>query len=318
MPYQLIADIGGTNARFAICDKGSNDLKNIQTFSCKDFDSPIAAIKKYLSETNFSVKTACLAIAGPTNERNDFVKLTNNSWHFSKSQMAKQLNIDPLIVINDFVAAAMATVVVDSNNLFFLSQNTQFDLNQQRCILGPGTGLGVAGMLSYNGKTIVLSTEGGNRSFSPENELEDYILQFLRSEMQIVSCEELLSGRGLVNIYRAICARQQQPVKHATAESISEAALNKNDSVASETLQAFFEILGSIAGDYALSFGATGGIYIGGGIAPKFSEALLKSKFRERFENKLNYKTYLEKIPTAILMHAHAGLLGASAYLENK
>ena len=136
--------------------------------------------------------------------------------------------------------------------------------------------------------------------------------------MQIVSCEELLSGRGLVNIYRAICSYQQREVKYSEAKDISGAAASdKNDATTSETMQVFFEILGSVAGDYALSFGATGGIYIGGGIAPKFSEALQKSKFRERFESKLNYKSYLEKIPSAILMHPNAGLLGASAYLTN-
>ena len=314
MEYQLVADIGGTNARFATCEKGSAVLENIQTLSCANYKTPLEAVEQYLSAASLSIEAACLAVAGPVNEADDSVKLTNNHWSFSKSELAKNLNLGRLVVINDFVAAAMATTIIQANDLCFLSNNTQFDLTQQRCILGPGTGLGVAGMLPYQGKTLVLSTEGGNRSFSPENELEDYILQFLRSELRTVSCEAILSGSGLVNIYRALCSYRQRPIDYSEAKSISEAAL-ENDAMANEALQTFFAILGSIAGDSALTFGATGGVYIGGGIAPRFPKALQQSKFRERFENKLNYTSYLEKIPTAIVTHPHPGLLGAAAYL---
>ena len=316
MAYQLVADIGGTNARFALCTKGSTDLQTIQTFYCAQFDSPIAAVSEYLSANDVSVESACLAVAGPVDETEDRVKLTNNPWSFSRKQLASQINAGHLIVINDFVAAAMATTVIHSDDLFFLSDNQRFDLKQQRCILGPGTGLGVAGMLPHKGKTLVLSTEGGNRSFSPENETEDYILQFLRAELQVVSCEALLSGNGLVNIYRALCNYHKQTAHHSKADEISTAAF-ENDDMAHKALQTFFEILGGVAGDCALTLGATGGVYIGGGIAQKFPEALLKSNFRERFENKLNYRSYLKKIPTAIVMHQYAGLLGAAAYLNS-
>jgi len=313
--HQLVADIGGTNARFALCIKGSDQLKNVQSLSCEKYASPVDAIEHYLKVTDATIESACLAVAGPVGKTEDFVKLTNNSWGFSQSQLVHRFSIHQLVCINDFTAAAMATTVITPENLFFLSENTQFDPTQQRCILGPGTGLGVAGILPYQEKTLVLSTEGGNRSFSPENELEDYILKFLRSELQTVSCEALLSGNGLVNIYRAICSLERQTLNHPRPEMISTAAL-RGDQTAQKTLQVFFEILGSVAGDCALTFGATGGVYIGGGIAPKFPEALLQSKFRERFESKLNYKHYLKKIPTAIVMHPHAGLLGAAAYLK--
>ncbi|MGK0310375.1 MAG: glucokinase [Lentimonas sp.] len=316
MAYQLVADIGGTNARFAFCDEGSTVLQNIQVFHCAQFDSPIEAIAKYLSTNSVSIESACLAVAGPVNETDDFVKLTNNPWSFSQNQLASRFDGGRLIVINDFVAAAMATTVIHPDDLFSLSKGLRFNLEQQRCILGPGTGLGVAGMLPYREKTLVLSTEGGNRSFSPENEIEDYILQFLRSELQVVSCEALLSGNGLVNIYRALCSYHKQTADHSKADDISAAAFKK-DPMAHQALQTFFEILGSVAGDCALTLGATGGVYIGGGIAPKFSEALLESKFRERFENKLNYSFYLKKIPTAIVMHQYPGLLGAAAYLNS-
>jgi glucokinase len=315
MAYNLVADIGGTNARFALCDKGSTALQNIQIFRCTQFDSPIEAIEKYLSTTSVSVESACLAVAGPVNEADDRVKLTNNPWSFSRNKLADQIDCGRLVVINDFVAAAMATTAIHSDDLFFLSDGPRFNLKQQRCILGPGTGLGVAGMLPYLEKTLVLSTEGGNRSFSPENEIEDYILHFLRVELKRVSCEALLSGNGLVNIYRALCSYHKQTAIYSKADDISKAAFEKDD-MAHKTLQTFFEILGNVAGDCALTLGATGGVYIGGGIAPKFPEALLNSNFRERFENKLNYRSYLRKIPTAIVMHKHAGLLGAAAYLK--
>ena len=316
MAQQLVADIGGTNARFATCSEGSTTLENVQTFRCSQFDSPITVIEAYLSTIELSIDTACLAVAGPIHQAEDFVKLTNNTWGFSQNQLAQKSNIERLICINDFVAAAIATTAIPTEELFLLTEDNGFDLTQQRCILGPGTGLGVAGMLPHQGKTLVLSTEGGNRSFSPENQIEDYILHFLRSEMQVVSCEVLISGGGLVNIYRALCSYHKQTPNHSKAAEISTAAF-EGDETAQKTLQTFFEILGSIAGDYALTFGATGGVYIGGGIVPRFSEALLQSKFRERFENKLHYESYLENIPIAIVMHQYPGLLGAAAYLKS-
>lgn len=316
MAQQLVTDIGGTNARFATCDEGSTTLENIQTLRCSQFDSPIAAIEAYLSTIELSIKAACLAVAGPIHQEEDFVKLTNNTWGFSQNQLAQKFNIGRLICINDFAAAAIATTVLDKDNLFFISSNAEFDLTQQRCILGPGTGLGVAGMIPHNGKTLVVSSEGGNRSFSPENELEDHILQFLRAKQKTVSCEILLSGGGLLNIFHGVCSYYNQTPVHSDPSGISEAAFN-NDKMAYTALQTFFEILGSVAGDYALTFGATGGVYIGGGIVPRFSEALLQSKFRERFENKLHYESYLKKIPVAIVMHPYPGLLGAAAHLKS-
>lgn len=315
MAHQLLADIGGTNARFAICERGSTTLQNIRSFYCTQFESPIEAISHYLATENVTVDSACLAVAGPVNDAEDVVTFSNNPWSFSRRELANYLHKGRLVVINDFVAAATATTALQPDDLFFLSDGLRFDLSQQRCILGPGTGLGVAGMVHCKGKTLVLSTEGGNRSFSPENEIEDYILQFLRAELQRVSCEALLSGNGLVNIYRAICCYNNQTACYRKADDISTAAF-KNDDLAHRALQTFFEILGSVAGDCALTLGATGGVYIGGGIAPKFSEALLKSNFRDRFENKLNYRFYLKRIPTAIVMHKNAGLLGAAVYLN--
>ena len=315
--HQLVADIGGTNARFALCAEGSTKLKNVQVLDCKEYASPVDAIEHYLESTNVTLGAACLAVAGPVKKAMDQVNMTNNPWFFSQSQLVQRFNLSRLVCVNDFVAAATATTVIDSDALFFLSENNHFDRTQQRCILGPGTGLGVAAMLPHQGKTLVLSTEGGNRSFAPENELEDYIVHFLRSEIQPVSCEALLSGNGLVNIYRALCSREQQTPDHSKPATVSTAAL-EGDPMAQKTLQTFFEILGSVAGNCALTFGATGGVYIGGGIAPRFSEALSKSKFRERFESKLNYKHYLKKIPTAIVMHPYAGLLGAAAYLKDR
>ncbi|NVJ60921.1 MAG: glucokinase [Gammaproteobacteria bacterium] len=313
MSYQLLADIGGTNARFAVVKDHSTDIQHIQTLQCENFGSPLQAINHYLSQVELQVDQACLAVACPV--ETDDVKLTNNHWQFSQATLAKNLGAD-LVVINDFTAAAMATTVLGDTDVCWLSRNKTFDLTRQRAIIGPGTGLGVAGMLAHNNKTLVLSTEGGHRSFSPENEMEDYILQFLRNELGVVSCEELLSGRGMVNIYRATCSFYHKPVALADAESIGNEAMN-GDEMASKSLQHFFEILGSVAGDFALSLGATGGVYIGGGIAPRFSSLLKKSRFRQRFENKLNYQEYLQKIPTAVVMHSQPGLLGAAAYLNN-
>ena len=315
--HQLVADIGGTNARFAICEEGTTDLKNIKAYKCDQFGSPLEVIENYLSDNVISIKSACLAVAGPVRKKEDIVKLTNNTWNFSRDQVVHRFKLNRLSVVNDFVAAATATTVIGPDDLLTICTGPRLDLEQQRCVLGPGTGLGVAGMLHYKGKTIVLSTEGGNRSFSPENEIEDYILRFLRAKLQIVSCEELLSGKGLINIYHALCSYHKQTAKYFQADEISAAALKKKDGVAQKTLHTFFEVLGSFAGDCALTFGATGGVYIGGGIVPKFHDILLQSKFRERFENTLNYKNYLKNIPTAIVMHPHPGLLGAAVYLNN-
>lgn len=314
--HRLVADIGGTNARFALCEDNAIDLQTIQTLNCSQFNSLQEAIQTYLSAVNRSIGSACLAVAGPVKETVDRVNLTNSPWSFSQDQLKSKFGFNRLICVNDFAAAAMATTVIHPDDLFFLSENKRFDRTQQRCILGPGTGLGVAGMVSYQAKTLVLSTEGGNRSFSPENKLEDYILNFLRSEMQPVSCEMLLSGNGLVNIYRALCNKDQQACHYSKPADIAK-AVTAGEAMAKKTFNVFFEILGSVAGDCALTFGATGGVYIGGGIVPKFSEQLLASNFRERFENKLNYRSYLSTIPTAIVTHPHPGLIGAAAYLKS-
>lgn len=314
MSFHLLADIGGTNARFSVVEPGTTELQHIQTFQCENFGSPLQAINHYLSQISVNIEQACLALACPV--ANDAVKLTNNHWQFSQKQLAQSLGVSRLIAINDFTAAAMATTVLQETDLCHLKSGSVFNAQLQRCIVGPGTGLGVAAMLPEQQRTHVLSTEGGHRSFSPENDIEDYILQFLRNELGIVSCEELLSGRGLVNIYRAICSYHNKPVHYSDAEEIGNAALN-DDEIALVSLNQFFSTLGSIAGDFALSLGATGGVYIGGGIAPRFSELLLASDFRQRFENKLNYQKYLKKIPTAIVMHPQPGLLGAAAYLIN-
>lgn len=313
--YQLVADIGGTNARFAIRREGSTDLKNIETLLCENFESPTEAIRQYLSDKHLTVRTACLAVAGLVDEASDTVALTNNTWKFSRRQLINQLDLERLVVINDFVAAAMATTVAEGDDLFPLSNNTEFDLGQQRCILGPGTGLGVAGILTCEGKTCIVSSEGGNRSFSPESELEDHILNLLRARQAPVSSERLLSGGGLVAIYEGVCGYFETPARLSTPGSISNAAFQK-DEMAHKALHTFFELLGSFAGDCALTFDATGGVYIGGGIVPRFPEALLQSRFTERFENKLHYETYLKKIPIAIMMHPCPGLLGAAAYLD--
>ncbi|NVJ48838.1 MAG: glucokinase [Gammaproteobacteria bacterium] len=313
MTTQLVADIGGTNARFALVTPESGIPEQVQTLQCENFGSPLQAIHHYLSQVNTQVAAACLAVACPVN--GDEIRLTNNHWSFSKSQLQNGLGIVHLEVINDFTAAAMATTVVAGNDLCHLAPELAFDLTQQRAIIGPGTGLGVAGMLPVDGATLVLSTEGGHQSFAPENEVEDYILQYLRSELAVVSREELLSGRGLVNIHRALCSYHQQPLLFSDAESIGQAALS-GDAMAKTTLEQFFEILGSVAGDCALSLGATGGVYIGGGIPPRFSSQIKRSGFRRRFENKLNFKHYLSGIATAIVMHPQPGLLGAAAYLS--
>jgi glucokinase len=312
--HRLVADIGGTNARFALVKQGSSELESIQTLQCESFGSPLQAINHYLSQYDLPVTEACLAVACPVNQ--DHVKLTNNHWQFSCAQLKQQLGLAELAVINDFTAAAMSTTVVNENELEFLSTDASFDVQKQRCIIGPGTGLGVAGMLNYQGRTLVMSTEGGHRSYAPENELEDFILQFLRKELGQVSCEELLSGRGLVNIYRALCSYHHHPAQFSDAESIGSAA-TEGEEMALAALNQFFETLGSVAGDYALGLGAVGGVYIGGGIAPRFAQLLKQSRFRERFENKLNYRSYLQAIPTAIVMHPQPGLLGAAAYLDN-
>ncbi|WMS89256.1 glucokinase [Pleionea litopenaei] len=309
----LVADIGGTNARFALVEAGSSVLSHIHTLQCESFGSPLQAIHHYLSQVSTQVSAACLALACPVSA--DEIKLTNNHWQFSRQALQQGLGINQLVAINDFTAAAMATTVVADRDLRFLSKGLSFDTQRQRAIIGPGTGLGVAGMLPHQGRTLVLSTEGGHRSFAPENEVEDYILQYLRAELGVVSCEELLSGRGLVNIYRALCSFENQPLLHADAESIGNAA-QSGDAMADRALEQFFEILGSVAGDYALSLGATGGVYIGGGIPPRFSDRIANSNFRSRFENKLNFEHYLRDIATAIVVHPQPGLLGAAAYLS--
>lgn len=304
----LIADIGGTNARFAIFN--GEKLSREKTLSTADYESLLAAIAAYLDGVGKEVNAGCLAVACPIND--DQVSFTNNPWSFSISKLKGGLGFAELHVINDFEAMARSLSFLEEKDLFLLGPKLP-KTKETMAILGPGTGLGMAALRPYKGEYVPLATEGGHARFAPSDSRQQDLVGVLSEKLGFVCNEDLLSGYGLVNIYRGLCSLDKKPSTLQDPAGVCEAALTGTDSAAQEALDMFWSILGAIAGDYALQTGALGGVYIAGGITPRYLDSVKKSSFRENFESKGSYRKYMEKIPTYVVTAEQPGLLGAAA-----
>lgn len=312
----LVADIGGTNARFALVDPGQ--LRPHQALSLKvdDFPTIEAAIREYLriSGCNDVPTQVCLAIACPV--ALDRVSMTNSGWSFSKAELRQSLALDRLEVINDYAAQAYAIPHLEADELFQVGAGEALT-DQPLALLGPGTGLGVGGLVRSDHGSVAVVTEGGHVDFAPVNELEIEILRYLWQQHPHVSVERLLSGMGLTNLYQAIAAIRDQPVLELSPAQISSAALDQGDALSLEVLNCFCAMLGSVAGNTALTMGAQGGVYITGGIIPRMLSFFAASQFRTRFEAKGRFDEYVAAIPTYVVTAEQPGLLGSAAVLRD-
>ena len=317
-PY-IVADIGGTNARFAlVTGKSQNNflIDHIHVLNAREFPSCAAALHAFLEKVgNVQAKAACLAIAGPV--VSDVVRMTNLSWEFSCVAMAKEFGFQHFVAMNDFAAVAAACSQLTEEHLVTIKTGTEEKM-ATKAVFGPGTGLGVAGLVNYQGQWLPVPCEGGHVNIAPATPFEADVIKAAINQHGHVSAETFISGPGLVNLYKAICAvRGQQPDQISPAD-ITSAALKNSDAAMTETLSTFCSLIGSFAGNLALTYGAKGGIYMAGGILPRFTDFLIASDFTRRFSNKGVMSHYVETIPAHLIVHPETAFVGAAAWLEQQ
>lgn len=309
---KLVADIGGTNMRIAVAD-GVNAVSQVRQYKVTDYASPVETIQAYLADTGMEKPThVCLAIACPVNS--DQITMTNHSWSFSIEQSRAELGVEALHVINDFTAIALSVPFLTNNQKIQVGGG-ESETNQPIAVYGAGTGLGVAHVISQGGKWIALPGEGGHVDFAPNNQQEMDVLTYLAKDFGHVSAERLMSGQGIANIYRALAALNQASEKELEPAQITERALNGSCQLCKTTLDMFCNVMGSFGGNLALTLLTRGGVFIAGGIVPRFAEYLINSGFRERFEAKGRFEPINKTIPVFIVTEDQPGLLGAAAYL---
>lgn len=309
---KFVADVGGTNIRLAQIDSGS--LSHIKKYLCSDYRSIDAVIKAYLAEfPELKFSAGCLGVACPVN--GDVISMTNNHWQFSISQLQTELDLNWLGVINDFTAVAHAVTVLTPRQKEQVGPGQANDL-ENIAVFGPGTGLGVKHLTHTAEGWLALDGEGGHVDFAPVDEIDIAIWQYITDKLGHASAEEVLSGRGLVHIYQAIAQLKGLPAPLHDPADITERALDGSCDLSVQTLAQFCKILGSFAGNLALNLGTRGGVYIGGGIAPRFTNFIKQSDFRSRFEAKGRFRDYVLSIPTFIITEPDHGLIGTMAYLN--
>lgn len=314
---RLLADVGGTNARFAWQAGPGAPLEQALTLACAEHPTLEAAMREYLARCGRPwPRAAAIAIANPVN--GDRVQMTNHHWSFSVSAMQQALGFDRLEVLNDFTALALALPMLPAEALRQVGGGTALPAAAIG-LLGPGTGLGVSGLLpDGRGGWVPLQGEGGHVSLPPANPREQQVVTALAQRYGHASAERAVSGQGLVDIHRALCrADDVLPPEGWNAAAVSQAALAGSDARCVEALEMFCAFLGSLAGNLALTLGAQGGIYIGGGIVPRLGPWFKRSPFRARFEAKGRFTNYLAAIPVFVIQSAQSpALLGATRALD--
>ena len=309
---RLIGDIGGTNTRLALVEEGT-EWTRMQSFRNEEHGSLEAIIDRYLESRDARPRTAALAVAGPV--RGDRVMLTNRGWTVDAENLKQRFSLDYCRVVNDFSAVAMGIPALDADVLEQLGGDTRKS-EAPLAIIGPGTGLGVGGIVPGQDGGRILVTEGGHATLPANDDQQAAILANLRRRFGHVSRERAISGQGIENIYQALAELQGRDVTPLSAAGIGEAASERNDTLANETLDLFFGFLGAVAGDLALSYGAFGGVYLAGGIVPRYLPRFRDSGFRQSFEAKGRMSDYLKPIPVFVILHEEVELLGLAASLD--
>lgn len=304
----LVADIGGTNTRCAIAKPGST-IENVATFCNQDFPGPDCLLAAYLDALppRERPEEAVIAIAAPI--RGDEIRMVNINWTFSVAAFARTLSLKRVIPLNDFAAQAYALPVLGAHDLRQVGGGQAID-GAPRVVVGPGTGLGTAGLVRIAGRWHAITGEGGHVTMAPSDEREARIVALGRERFGHCSAERLISGAGLAFVYGAINAG----IVLTPAEV--GARIEAGETAALEALDVFFQLLGTVASNLALTFAAFGGVYIGGGITPRYVERFQASGFRTRFEDKGRYRPFLADIPTWVITADQPALRGLAAYAE--
>jgi glucokinase len=315
---RLLADVGGTHARFASQTAPNGPLEHCGRYACADFETLWDAICHHLWREGLDKPRAgAIGIATPIT--GDHVRMTNHHWAFSIKGLQDALGLQRLLVLNDFSALAMALPALHSDACRQIGGGRAVP-GSSIGLIGPGTGLGVSGLVpDVNGKGLVpIGGEGGHVTLSSYEPEEAAVLAFLHRQFGHVSAERALSGPGLVNLYRALAEVRGLPAQARQARAISAAAMAGEDALAEGALQLFCSLLGGVAGNLALTLGARGGMFIGGGIVPQLGDFFASSKFRNSFEAKGRFRAYLSEIPTFVVKSSdEAALVGASRALDS-
>lgn len=315
----LIGDIGGTNARFSILIDESGEAISFPNVVNKNFATIDEAIRTCVLETtSHKPRSLILALAGPI--KGDEVPLTNCPWIVRPKVLMADLGFSEVLLLNDFEAQALAAATLDIEDRQHLGSLSEAPIGS-RVVLGPGTGLGVAGLVRARDMWFPVPGEGGHVDVGPRTARDHQIWPYLtpvrdpNATLGRISAEELLSGRGLMNIYRALCkADGNLTPRYEDPAQVSTSGISGADALAGEALSLFATYLGRVAGDLALIFMAKGGVFLAGGISPKILPALQSGEFRAAFEDKAPHQAVMHGIPTFVVTHPQAALHGLAAY----
>jgi glucokinase len=300
----LIADIGATSTRCALCRVGDRHRRELRIFQNDQFDSLKALLDGYVAALGEKPAAGALAIAAPIS--GDDVQMTNRDWRFNRLEMAERLGLERLYIINDFHAVAYALPQLPKRDLVEIGKASAYR-DGSRAALGPGSGLGVGAWIVGNGKGVAMHGEGGHVTLAARDEAEDRIVARIRERYGHASAERVLSGPGIIALHSAMHGENMKTSKEITSGTV--------DRKCRATMEQFYRFLASVAADLAMTTGAYGGIYIAGGIVPDNIEQIQASMFRERFEDKNRYRNYMQGIPTYVITDPTPGLTGLMAYI---
>ncbi len=312
----LIADIGGTNARFALVPPGASQGQQPLTLACADFPGPAEAALAYLRKVAPPVPPARAAFAVACPVLADSVAMTNHAWRFSIEEVRQTLSLERLEVVNDFIAVALAVPHLQAADQATICPGRSAP-GAPIAVAGPGTGLGVSLLVPRQGRWQAIATEGGHVTMAAQTAREDAILAWLRQHFDHVSAERVLSGPGLANIHAALRGLAGLPPQPLAPADITGQAL-AGEPLARESLDLFFAFLGTFCGNLALTLGARGGLALAGGILPRLLPALKASAFAERFRDKGRFRDWLAPLPVDLVTHPYPAFVGLAGLVNGE
>lgn len=314
----LVADIGGTNARFSLvtgCDHGQYQLSQNHDLSSGEYPSFEACLQAYLNMIEGpKPRYACVALAGPV--VGDEVRLTNVDWCFSQVSVKEQFGFDVFCALNDFAALAYSVTHLAEDDLTTIVDGTATS-DAAKAIVGPGTGLGVAGLIRVQNHWVAIPGEGGHVAYAAQCPREMAVAALMQTK-GYVCAEALISGRGLVNLFNSLAEIDGSEVRVKEASEIAVLAWEQQVPLALEAWELFCQGIGTVAGDAAVMYNAKGGVYLGGGILPRNIKAFRESGFETRFKEKGVQSGFMHNIPVYLILHKHPALIGAAAWLDDQ
>jgi glucokinase len=308
----LLADIGATNARFALLREGG-EIGPVRTLAVADYPQFTDAATAFLRGQGVALAAAVLAVAGPVEDER--AVMTNCPWVIDAAELRRLLGTSAVHVINDFEATAWALPALKPDHVVTLGEG-QLVAGAPMVVLGPGTGLGLACHVPHAEAPVVLATEGGHVTLAASSPREDAVVEWLRGRFGHVSAERALSGPGLENLYRAIAAVDGADVPARDATAITQTGVAGTCPISRAALDMFAGMLGTFAGNAAVNFGARGGVFIAGGIAPRIIDYLTRSELRERFDAKGRLRAYMQAIPLNVIVHPDYAFIGLKSLIE--